>query len=133
MAIKRGSKVDIGGSSASMTDLMFLLLIFLMIATTLINSNAIKLDLPKSTAPSKEKVSVVISINAQREFFVGDRQVDFADLESVLMREMENADQQGVSLRADKSVPIEDVVRVINIATDNNFKFNSIQLATRPE
>ncbi len=133
MAIKRGSKVDIGGSSASMTDLMFLLLIFLMIATTLINSNAIKLDLPKSTAPSKDKVAVVISINAQREFFVGDNRVDFADLESVLKRELESTDQDGVSLRADKSVPIEDLVKVINIASSNDFKFNSIQLATRPE
>ncbi len=49
MAIRRGSKVEKSFSAASMTDLMFLLLLFLLIATTLINPNALKLTLPKSS------------------------------------------------------------------------------------
>ncbi len=130
MAIKRGSKVDMGGSAASMTDLMFLLLIFLMIATTLINSNALKLTLPSSTAPSKEKVTVVVSIDSDRTIFVGEKAVRFEELEREIKGAMASADEKRVSLRADKSVPIDDVVKIMNIAKKNNYKFN---LATNPE
>ena len=62
MAIKRGSKVDKSFSSASMTDLIFLLLLFMLIATTLINPNAIKLILPKSSNQLKDKAMTTISI-----------------------------------------------------------------------
>ncbi len=130
MAIKRGSKVDIGGSSASMTDLMFLLLIFLMIATTLINSNAIKLDLPKSTAPSKDKVTVVVSIDSERQFYVGQSVVSLSELESAIKGAMVDAEPKRLSLRVDRSVPAEDIVLVMNIAKDNDYMLN---LATNPE
>ena len=63
MAIKRGSKVDKSFSASSMTDLMFLLLIFMLLATTLINPNALKLDLPKSSNQLKEdKAMTTVSI-----------------------------------------------------------------------
>ena len=62
MAIKHGSKVDKSYSSASMTDLMFLLLLFLLIATTLINPNALKLMLPKSANQLKDKAITTVSI-----------------------------------------------------------------------
>ena len=62
MAIKRGSKVDKSFSSASMTDLIFLLLLFMLIATTLINPNAIKLILPKSSNQLKDKAMTTIWI-----------------------------------------------------------------------
>ena len=62
MAIKRGSKVDKSFSSASMTDLMFLLLVFLLMATTLINPNAIKVVLPKSSNQLKDKAITTVTI-----------------------------------------------------------------------
>ena len=62
MAIKRGSKVDKSFSSSAMTDLMFLLLIFMLIATTLINPNALKLELPKSSNQLKDKAVTTVSI-----------------------------------------------------------------------
>ena len=62
MAIKHGSKVDKNFSSSSMTDLMFLLLLFLLIATTLINPNALKLMLPKSSNQLKDKAMTTVSI-----------------------------------------------------------------------
>ena len=62
MAIKRGSKVDKSFSSSAMTDLMFLLLIFMIIATTLINPNALKLMLPKSSNQLKDKAITTVSI-----------------------------------------------------------------------
>ena len=130
MAIKRGSKIDMGSSSASMTDMMFLLLIFLMIATTLINSNSLKLTLPQSTSPSKDKAVVLVSITPDLKFWVGDNEVVFEQLESVLAKEMAGAEEQRISLRADKSVPINEVVMVMNIAKRNNYK---LDLATNPE
>ena len=62
MAIKHGSKVDKSFSAASMTDLMFLLLLFMLIATTLINPNAIRLILPKSSNQLKDKAMTTVSI-----------------------------------------------------------------------
>ena len=62
MAIKHGSKVDKSFSSSAMTDLMFLLLIFMLIATTLINPNALKLMLPKSSNQLKDKAITTVSI-----------------------------------------------------------------------
>lgn len=64
MAIKRGSKVDVGFSASSMTDLIFLLLLFMMLSTTLINPNAVKLTLPKSSNQLKEKPYTTVSINS---------------------------------------------------------------------
>ena len=61
MAIKHGSKVDKSFSASSMTDLMFLLLLFLLIATTLINPNALKLMLPKSSNQLKDKAMTTAS------------------------------------------------------------------------
>ena len=62
MAIKHGSKVDKSFSASSMTDLMFLLLLFLLIATTLINPNALKLMLPKSSNQLKDKAMTTVSV-----------------------------------------------------------------------
>ena len=78
MAIKRGSKIDMGGSSASQTDLIFLLLLFLMISTTLINPNALKLLLPKSSNANKEKPYTTASITADLQYIVETEQVPFS-------------------------------------------------------
>ncbi len=130
MAIKRGSKVDMSSSSASMTDLMFLLLIFLMIATTLINSNALKLTLPRSTSLSKDKVAVLVSIDAQERCYIGDTEIAFGELEAALERELADADEKRISLRADEAVSWGRVVFVMNIAKNNHYKLDA---ATSPE
>ncbi len=130
MAIKRGSKVEINSSSASMTDLMFLLLIFLLIATTLINSNSLKLTLPKSTSPSKDKVTVIVSITEDGQLYVGESAVEFARLEEVLRAEMEGVEDKRVLLRGDKRTTLEDLVQVMNVAKRNDYK---LDLATSPE
>lgn len=130
MAIKRGSKVDMNSSSASMTDLMFLLLIFLMIATTLINSNALKMTLPKSNSLNQDKVAVTVSINSDLQFYVEDTPVQFAQIEAILAEKLSGVKEPVVSLHADQSVPINEVVKVMNIAKNNNYR---LDLATAPE
>ena len=83
MAIKRGSKVDNSFSASSMTDLMFLLLIFMIIATTLISPNAVKLMLPKSANQLKDKAITTVSIKAEG----AGRYSYYVELENVGSRE----------------------------------------------
>jgi len=130
MAIKHGTKIDSGSSSASMTDLMFLLLIFLMIATTMINTNALKLELPESTNVVSDKVVVIISITPAGQFYVDNNQVQFQEIEPLLKEKMAGAGDKVISLQADKSVPVGTVVDVWNIAKRNDYKIN---LATDAE
>ena len=118
MAIRRGSKVNSAFSSASMTDLMFLLLVFMLIATTLINPNALKLTLPTSNNQIKEKPYTTVSITSDLQYYV----------ETVPVR-FDGAEQPTLSLHADKSVPIDNVVKVMNIAKDNKW---TLILATSP-
>ena len=124
MAIKRGSKVDVGFSASSMTDLIFLLLLFMMLSTTLINPNAVKLTL------LKEKPYTTVSINSDLGYFIETTPVSFDRLEETLVAKLTGTEDPTVSLHCDKSVPIEEVVKVMNIAMKNKFK---LILATRPE
>lgn len=130
MAIKRGSKVDKTYSAASMTDLMFLLLMFMLIATTLINPNALKLLLPKSANQLKEKPYTSVSITSDLRYYVETNPVQAGDLESVLRSKLTGVEEPTISLHCDKSVPVDEVVKVMNIAKDNKYK---LILATSPQ
>ena len=129
MAIRRGSKVSSAFSAASMTDLMFLLLVFMLIATTLINPNALKLTLPTCNNQIKEKPYTTVSITPDLQYYVEDTPVQLAELENALQAKMEGVEQPVLSLHADKTVPIDNVVKVMNIAKDNRW---TLILATSP-
>ncbi|MFI3258744.1 MAG: biopolymer transporter ExbD [Rikenellaceae bacterium] len=134
MAIKRGSKVDKSFSSASMTDLMFLLLLFLLIATTLINPNALRLTLPQSSNKLRDKASTTVSIeqtNAGYRYYVEMEEVaGLAEIEQRLKVLLSDAQEATVSLHCDKSVAVDEVVQVMNIASKSNYK---LILATSPK
>ena len=133
MAIKHGSKVDKSFSSSAMTDLMFLLLIFMLIATTLINPNALKLILPKSSNQLKDKAITTVSIQqngSAYNYYVELEQVKGIDgVERALQARLEGQEDPTVSLHCDKTVAIDEVVKVMNVAKDNNYK---LILATQP-
>jgi biopolymer transport protein ExbD len=126
MAIKRGSKVDKSFSQSAMTDLMFLLLIFMLIATTLINPNALKLELPKSSNQLKDKAITTVSIKMERtgySYYVELDKVDgLAGLERALKARLDGQENPTVSLHCDKKVAVEEVVNVMNIAKDNKYR-----------
>ena len=126
MAIKRGSKVDKSYSASAMTDLMFLLLIFMLIATTLINPNALKLELPKSSNQLKDKAMTTVSIEQK-----GSEYVYYVELEKVsgiegveraLRARLDGQESPTVSLHCDKKVAVDEVVKVMNIAKDNKYR-----------
>lgn len=120
--------MDVG--SASMTDLMFLLLIFLMIATTLINNNALQISLPKATSPTQDKPVTRVSITADSQFYIDDQPVQSGALEGMLSEKLAGQERPVVFLFADKKAPWEDVFMVMRIAKDNNY---SLSPATSPE
>ena len=128
MAIKRGSKVNQSFSASSMTDLMFLLLLFMIIATTLINPNAV------SANQLKDKAVTTVSIKDAGN----GRYIYYVELENVGSREgvaralksrLEGQEKPTVSLHADKTVAWDEIVQMMNIAKDNGY---GLIAATQP-
>ncbi len=107
---------------SGMTDIVFLLLIFFMITSTLIAPNALKLLLPQSTHQAMSNPITTISITRNFEYYVETTQVDLSDLERVLHERLEGEDEPTISLHVDRSVPMEQVVNVMNIAKDNRYR-----------
>lgn len=134
MALKRRNKVDVNFSMASMTDIVFLLLLFFMITSTMVAPNALKLLLPQSDNQTVAKAITTISITSDLKFFVnvdGDlKQVAFSEIEPFLQKVVKQNEETYIALHADKSVPIEQVVNVMNIAKRHQIK---MILATAPE
>lgn len=117
-----------------MTDIVFLLLIFFMVTSTLIAPNALKLLLPQSNNQTAAKPITTVSITADLKYFVNTdgnpKRVAFSEIEPALQKAIGDKPDAYVSLHADKSVPIEQVVKVMNIAKRNKYK---MILATAPE
>ncbi|MFV0378838.1 MAG: ExbD/TolR family protein [Mangrovibacterium sp.] len=134
MALKRRNKVEANFSMSSMTDLVFLLLIFFMVTSTLIAPNALKLLLPESNNQTAAKPITTVSITADLKYYVNTdgevRRVAFNEIEPALQNAIGGDTEAYVSLHADKTVPIEQVVKIMNIAQRNKYK---MILATAPE
>ena len=136
MALKRITKADPNMSMSSMTDIVFLLLIFFLVTSTLVNPNALKLLLPKSTGQVGAKATVSVSIKDWGEdrftFHVnGDENpLPFELVEDSLVELLQNEEDPTFSIYSDESVPIKEIVQVMNIAKRNHYK---VILATQPE
>tara|TARA_Y100000385_G_scaffold288030_1_gene353652 strand:+ start:830 stop:1225 length:396 start_codon:yes stop_codon:yes gene_type:complete len=128
MALRSKNKVSAAFSMSSMTDIVFLLLIFFMLTSTLVTTNALDLVLPNSTAQTVKKQRVSVSINENFEYFIDKESVELKYIEAQLIDKLAGQDEQVVVLRVDKSVPIEYAVEVMDIAYRNKFK---IVLATQ--
>ena len=135
MALKRRNKVNAAFSMSSMTDIVFLLLIFFMVTSTLIAPNALKLLLPESNNQTAAKPVTTISITKDLQYYINDegslKRVAFQEIEPFLKNRYGTGnDEIYISLSADKTVPIEQVVKIMNIARKNGYK---MILATAPE
>jgi biopolymer transport protein ExbD len=130
MAIKMRNKVSLEFSMASMSDMVFLLLIFFMISSTLISPNAVKLLLPKSSNQINAKPFTSISITADLKYYIETQPVDFSEIEAILKTKLNGAEDPTISLHTDRTVPIGEVVKIMNLAKNNNYK---LILATTPK
>ena len=129
MNLKGRNKVNPNFNMSSMTDIVFLLLIFFMLTSTLVSPNALKLLLPNSKAKTLEKQTISISIDEGIKFYINENEIDVANLEQEIIKKVENTEEPAIILHADKTVDIEHVVKVMDIAYRNKFK---IVLATKP-
>lgn len=114
---------------ASMTDLVFLLLIFFMLTSTLVTSSALDVILPKSKAQSVNKASITVTIDSVLKVSVNDAVVPMDQLELQLLSLASQDPERLVILRADESVPTGETVRIMDIAYRNRLK---LVLATDP-
>ncbi len=130
MAISKRNKISINFSSTGMTDVVFNLLIFFMLTSTLVHPTALKLLLPKGSSQTSAKPLTTISITSDLKYYVEQEQINFEDLEAVLKQKLGDKPDTYISLHADKNIPWENVVRVLNIAQSNNYK---IIIATSPK
>lgn len=130
MALRSRNRVEVNYSVSGMTDIIFLLLLFFMLTSTMINPNALNLLLPRSNNQVPAKPMTTISITKDILFYVDKKQVDIQQLESVLRGKMASQKEPVVSIHADRSVPIEHIVTIMNIARNNSYK---VILATSPE
>ncbi len=136
MALKRITKPDPNMAMSSMTDIVFLLLIFFLVTSTLVNPNALKLLLPKSTGQVGAKATVSVSIkdwgDDKYTYHINGEEapVPFSEVEDDLIWLLQTEEDPTFSIYADQSVPIGEVVQVMNIAKRNHYK---VILATQPE
>ena len=129
MALRSRNKVTPNVYMSSMTDIVFLLLIFFMLTSTLVSPNALKLLLPNSKSKTLEKQTISISIDKNINFYIDENQIDINELETRLINILSSEQEPAIILHSDKSVEIEHVVKVMGIAYRNNFR---IVLATDP-
>jgi biopolymer transport protein ExbD len=129
MKIRGRNKVTPEFNMSSMTDIVFLLLIFFMIASTLVTTSAIDILLPKASGKTENKKSVAVSIKKDLTYYIDQKRVGESVLESELIAALSAESKPTVVLRAEKSVPVEHVVKVMDIANRNKFK---VILAVKP-
>ena len=127
MKLKGRNKVSPDFSMSSMTDIVFLLLIFFMLTANY--PNALDLLLPKAKGKSTNTQSVSVSITKDLEYYVDKQKINGAYVEIELKKALEGQEKPTIILRAEESVAIKEAVNVMEIANRNNYK---VILAVRP-
>ena len=122
MNIRGRNKVTPEFNMSSMTDIVFLLLIFFMIASTLVSTNAIDLLLPKSGGKTEQSKSLSVNITKDLEYFVDTERVSKEQLEDYILSKIGNLEKPSIVLRSDETVELKDFVFVMDIANRNKIK-----------
>ncbi|MEZ7497422.1 biopolymer transporter ExbD [Flavobacterium sp. Arc3] len=130
MNLRGRNKVSAEFNMSSMTDIVFLLLIFFMLTSTMVTTNALDLVLPKGKGKTDSNKNIAVSINKKLEFFIDKEPVSEAELESKLLSMFTADKDRAIILRAEEGVPIEKAVNVLDIANRNQIK---VVLAVRPK
>lgn len=130
MDIRGRNKVNPNFNMSSMTDIVFLLLIFFMITSTLVTTSALDILLPKASGKTENKKSISVSITKELAYYIDNKETNEATLEQELLVLLEGKENPTIILRAEEGVPIEHAVKVMDIANRNRFK---VILAVRPK
>ncbi len=130
MNLRGRNKVSPEFNMSSMTDIVFLLLIFFMLTSTMVTTNALDLILPKAKGKTDSNKNIAVSINKKMEFFIDKEPVSETDIESKLISLFAADKSKSLILRAEEGVPIEKAVQILDIANRNQIK---VVLAVRPK
>jgi len=130
MDIRGRNKVSPEFSMASMTDIVFLLLIFFMLTSTLVTADALDLVLPKAKGKTEHSQNLSVSINKKLDYYINKKRVKKENLEIHLKSKLGKEKKPVIILRVEEGVPIENAVYVMDIAYRNNYK---VILAVRPK
>ncbi|MCC8144952.1 MAG: biopolymer transporter ExbD [Bacteroidales bacterium] len=135
MALRRRRKISAEFSMASMTDMIFLLLIFFMITSTFVVPNAIKVILPQSAQQTSAKPLTRVTIDDRLNYYVAygnerETQVSFDEITPFLQESYNKDPEMYVALYADETIPYAEVVKILDLANQNNFR---MILVTRPK
>ena len=123
MNLRGRNKVDPSFNMSSMTDIVFLLLIFFMIASTLAkNLDTIEIKLPEAKGKTENRNTVSVTINNRSQFFIDSKQVSKRRIERELLSKLKSSSSPSIVLRAEKKVAIDQVVYIMNIANQNSIK-----------
>jgi len=122
MNLRGRNKVTPEFNMSSMTDIVFLLLIFFMIASTLVSAEAIDLLLPKSSSKTTQTKNVAVSVNKDLQYFVDLKQVSKDQLESAVLEKVGASDSPAITIRSDQDVEMKHVVFIMDIANRNKIK-----------
>jgi len=122
MNIRGRNKVDPSFNMSSMTDIVFLLLIFFMLTSTLVTVNAIDVLLPKAGGKTENKGTVAVSITKEAKFYMNGDEVSQANLESALKKQFVSSEGKTLVIRGDQEVSYKNIMFVIDIANRNKIK-----------
>ena len=123
MNLKGRNKITPEFNMSSMTDIVFLLLIFFMIASTLAkNLDTIEVKLPKAKGKTENRNTVSLTINNSSQFYLDSKQISKSRIESEIIAKLKGSMVPTIVLRAEEKVPIDQVVYVMNIANQNSVK-----------
>jgi biopolymer transport protein ExbD len=120
MRIRKTYRADAEVFTEALNDILFILLMFFLIVSTLANPNVIKLSQPKSQGDTKAKQNVVVSIDANKQFYIGTTRVGIDSLKAMLVPVIakEKTEVPTIVINADKTVDIDAVVAVMRIAKE---------------
>ena len=130
MAIQSRNKTNINFAMSGMTDIVFLLLIFFMIVSTLIVPGSMNVDLPQSNNQTQANPKINVSITKDQEFYIDDEKIEYSELE-VRLREMTGVTEESPTIRlnADENLNMDQVFNFLELAKRNKYK---VIMGTRP-
>ena len=129
MNLRGRNKVSPEFSMSSMTDIVFLLLVFFLLTSPAITPDALDLILPKAKGKTSNKQNLSVSITKDLDYYVNKERVTERRIESFIKSELSGVQEPTIILRAEEGVPIENAVKIMDIANRNKYK---IVLAVRP-
>jgi biopolymer transport protein ExbD len=122
MNLRGRNKINPTFNMSSMTDIVFLLLIFFMLTSTLVTVSAIDVLLPKAGGKTENSNSIAVSITNKSLFYIDKTKVSATNLESEILKKIGTDKQKTIIIRGDKEVPYRNIMKVIDIANRNKLK-----------